>query len=73
MNQDVIITCAVTGAAGTAGRGKDDAEDTQLARWMLQQTSQSVTDISVACGFASLSHFTRSYQQRFDKSPSRER
>ncbi|ANG64872.1 AraC family transcriptional regulator [Marinobacterium aestuarii] len=43
------------------------------ARWMLQQTSQSVTDISVACGFVSLSHFTRSYQQRFAKSPSRER
>ncbi len=43
------------------------------ARWMLQQTSQSVTDISVACGFVSLSHFTRSYQQRFNKSPSRER
>ncbi|GHA10675.1 GlxA family transcriptional regulator [Oceanisphaera arctica] len=43
------------------------------ARWMLQQTSQSVTDISIACGFASLSHFTRSYQQRFDKNPSRER
>ncbi|WP_107850395.1 GlxA family transcriptional regulator [Oceanimonas marisflavi] len=43
------------------------------ARWMLQQTSQSVTDISIACGFVSLSHFTRSYQQRFNKSPSRER
>ncbi|WP_116473945.1 GlxA family transcriptional regulator [Zobellella maritima] len=43
------------------------------ARWMLQQTSQSVTDISVACGFASLSHFTRSYRQRFNKNPSRER
>ncbi len=43
------------------------------ARWMLQQSTDSVTSISVACGFASLSHFTRSYQQRFDKKPSQER
>ncbi|MEH6576736.1 MAG: GlxA family transcriptional regulator [Amphritea sp.] len=43
------------------------------ARWMLQQTTDSVTSISVACGFASLSHFTRSYQKRFDKKPSQER
>jgi AraC family carnitine catabolism transcriptional activator len=43
------------------------------ARWMLQQTTDSVTSISVACGFVSLSHFTRSYQQRFGKKPSRER
>lgn len=43
------------------------------ARWMLQQTTDSVTAISVACGFASLSHFSRSYQQRFGRKPSRER
>ena len=43
------------------------------ARWMLQQTTDSVTSISVACGFASLSHFTRSYQQRFNQKPSQER
>ena len=43
------------------------------ARWMLQQTTDSVTSISVACGFASLSHFTRSYQQQFHKKPSQER
>lgn len=43
------------------------------ARWMLQQTTDSVTAISVACGFVSLSHFTRSYQQRFGKKPSQER
>lgn len=43
------------------------------ARWMLQQTSDSVTAISVACGFASLSHFSRSYQQRFGRKPSQER
>ncbi len=45
----------------------------EQARWMLQQTTDSVTNISVACGFASLSHFTRSYQQRFKKKPSQER
>lgn len=43
------------------------------ARWMLQQTTQSVTDISVACGFTSLSHFTRCYRQRFEINPSQER
>ncbi|MFT6914350.1 MAG: transcriptional regulator GlxA family with amidase domain [Motiliproteus sp.] len=42
------------------------------ARWMLQQTTGSVTRVSVACGFASLSHFTRCYQQRFNKKPSQE-
>lgn len=43
------------------------------ARWMLQQTTQSVTAVSVACGFTSLSHFTRCYRQRFAKKPSQER
>lgn len=43
------------------------------ARWMLQQSTDSVTNISVACGFVSLSHFSRCYQQRFNKKPSQER
>jgi len=43
------------------------------ARWMLQQTSDSITNISIACGFNSLSHFTRSYQKHFRKKPSEER
>ncbi|MBY4675363.1 GlxA family transcriptional regulator [Marinobacterium arenosum] len=43
------------------------------ARWMLQQSTDSVTSIAFACGFASLSHFTRCYQQRFNKKPSQER
>ena len=43
------------------------------ARWMLQQTTDSVTTISITCGFVSLSHFTRSYQKRFGKKPSQER
>jgi len=45
----------------------------ERARRMLQQTRDSVTAISMACGFASLSHFTRSYQQLFSKKPSQER
>ncbi|WP_434359142.1 GlxA family transcriptional regulator [Parasalinivibrio latis] len=45
----------------------------EQARWMLQQTSDSVTSIAVACGFASLSHFTRSYHRHFSKKPSDER
>lgn len=45
----------------------------EQARWMLQQTTASVTSISVACGFASLSHFTRCYHQRYGKKPSHER
>ncbi|MFP8968208.1 GlxA family transcriptional regulator [Pokkaliibacter sp. CJK22405] len=43
------------------------------ARWMLQQTAHSITTIADACGFPSLSHFSRCYQQRFLKSPSKER
>ncbi len=43
------------------------------ARWMLQQTTDSVTSISVACGFASLAHFSRCYLQYFSKNPSQER
>jgi len=45
----------------------------EKARWMLQQTQNSVTYIALACGFASLSHFTRSYQHAFFKKPSQER
>ncbi|MGO3344278.1 MAG: GlxA family transcriptional regulator [Marinomonas sp.] len=45
----------------------------EKARNMLQQTTESVTAVSVACGFVSLSHFTRCYQQQFSKSPSQER
>lgn len=43
------------------------------ARWMLQQTSHSVTDVSVACGFSSVAHFSRCYQKYFNIKPSMER
>ena len=45
----------------------------EKSRWMLQQTQDSVTAIATACGFVSLSHFSRCYQQQFAKLPSRER
>ncbi len=43
------------------------------ARWMLQQTSHSVTDVAVACGFSSVAHFSRCYQRYFNVKPSHER
>ena len=43
------------------------------ARRLLQQTSMSVMDITVACGFRSPCHFSRSYRALFGHAPSRER
>jgi transcriptional regulator GlxA family with amidase domain len=45
----------------------------QRARLLLRQTSMSVLQIAVATGFASASHFTRSYRHYFDRTPSTER
>jgi transcriptional regulator GlxA family with amidase domain len=43
------------------------------ARDLLRQTSLSVLETGVACGFASASHFSRAYRQRFGHSPRGER
>jgi AraC family transcriptional regulator, glycine betaine-responsive activator len=43
------------------------------ARRLLQQTDRSVTDIGLACGFVSVSHFSKTYRQLFGKSPREER
>ena len=43
------------------------------ARALLEQTSLSVTDIGVACGFVSASHFSRAYRDFFGHSPRQER
>ncbi len=43
------------------------------ARMLLEQTSMSVTDVGVACGFVSASHFSRAYRGLFGHSPRHER
>lgn len=45
----------------------------ERARSMLQQSRLSVTEVAMACGFASLSHFTRCYQKQYQRRPSDER
>lgn len=39
------------------------------AREMLQQTNKSILEISIACGFSSPSHFSRSIKERFGCPP----
>ncbi len=43
------------------------------AQMLLTQTSLSIIDVSVACGFVSASHFSKSYREMFDRSPRQER
>jgi len=43
------------------------------ARELLRQTSLSVLEIALACGFVSASHFSRGYRQRFGHPPRAER
>jgi AraC family transcriptional regulator, glycine betaine-responsive activator len=43
------------------------------ARFLLQQTSQPVLSIAMACGFVSASHFSKSYNEHFGHTPSAER
>ncbi|WP_052249550.1 GlxA family transcriptional regulator [Tateyamaria sp. ANG-S1] len=45
----------------------------EKARGLLRQTGLSVTDICVACGFRSLSHFSKSYRGAFGLSPGQEK
>lgn len=44
-----------------------------LARRLLRQTDMNIMEVSIACGFESASHFSRTYRARFDASPSRDR
>jgi transcriptional regulator GlxA family with amidase domain len=41
----------------------------EKARDLLRQTDLSVTDVCVACGFKSLSHFSKSYRATYGISP----
>jgi transcriptional regulator GlxA family with amidase domain len=43
------------------------------ARDLVRQTSLSVLEISLACGFTSASHFSRTYRARFGQAPRTER
>jgi AraC family transcriptional regulator, L-arginine-responsive activator len=43
------------------------------ARSQLQRTSQSVVQISLACGFASAAHFSNAYRERFGVTPREDR
>lgn len=43
------------------------------ARTLLRQTSLSVAEIAVACGFAAPGHFSRVYRVRFGRTPTGER
>jgi len=43
------------------------------AEIMLRKTSQSVTEITLACGFQSSSHFSRAFKQRYGRAPGQAR
>jgi transcriptional regulator GlxA family with amidase domain len=43
------------------------------ARAQLQRTSQSVVQISLACGFSSAAHFSNAYRERFGVTPREDR
>lgn len=45
----------------------------ERARRLLRQTGMSVTDIGIACGFMSLTHFSTAYRNRFGHAPRQER
>jgi transcriptional regulator GlxA family with amidase domain len=43
------------------------------ARALLRQTAMPVTDVGIACGFTSASHFSTAYRMRFGHAPRSER
>ncbi|MBB2164827.1 GlxA family transcriptional regulator [Gluconacetobacter sp. 1b LMG 1731] len=45
----------------------------ERARRLLRQTSMSVTDVGIACGFMSLTHFSTAFRNRFGYAPRQER
>ena len=51
------------------------ARDYRLARArdLLRQTSMSVIEVAIACGFTTASHFTKSYRERFGTTPGEDR
>lgn len=45
----------------------------ERARDLIRQTTLSITEIALACGFTSPGHFSHSYRKKFAVTPSRER
>ena len=45
----------------------------QRARQLLIQTNLQVRDVAIACGYRSMSHFSRDYRRRFNRTPLAER
>ena len=45
----------------------------ERARTLLTQTAMPITDVSVACGFATAAHFSTAYRHQFGCTPSTER
>lgn len=43
------------------------------ARTLLHQTSMSILDVALACGFVSASHFSKCYREFFSRTPRQER
>ena len=43
------------------------------AKALLRQTAMPITDIALACGFTSPTHFSTAYRRRFDRPPRAER
>ncbi len=45
----------------------------ERSRELLRQSAASITDVAVACGFSSASHFTRVYRESYGTTPSADR
>ncbi|MBA5779350.1 GlxA family transcriptional regulator [Stappia sp. F7233] len=45
----------------------------ETARDLLRRTNRAVLDVAIACGFASTSHFTKCYRERYSCTPTEER
>ena len=45
----------------------------ETARDLLRRTGRPVLDVALACGFASTSHFTKCYRERYNCTPTEER
>jgi transcriptional regulator GlxA family with amidase domain len=43
----------------------------ERAKWMIEHTDISVTDVGLECGFGDCSHFSRAFSSHFKTSPSR--